>query len=50
VLTLQLALLYARYARLVYGVALSMLRSRIEAEDLVHNVFLAVLKVGLGPG
>jgi RNA polymerase sigma-70 factor, ECF subfamily len=37
-----LAVLYDRYAKLVYGLALSMLGAREEAEDLTHEVFVAV--------
>jgi RNA polymerase sigma-70 factor, ECF subfamily len=34
--------LYGRYANLVYGVALAMLGSREEAEDLTQEVFVAI--------
>jgi RNA polymerase sigma-70 factor (ECF subfamily) len=34
--------LYDRYAKLVYGLALAILRSRTEAEDLTHEVFVSL--------
>lgn len=37
-----LELLYDRYAKLVYGLALAMLSSREEAEDLTQEVFVSV--------
>ena len=37
-----LGALYDRYARLVYGLALSVVGSATEAEDLTHEVFLAL--------
>jgi RNA polymerase sigma-70 factor, ECF subfamily len=37
-----LAALYDRYAKVVYGLALAMLGSREEAEDLTQEVFVAV--------
>jgi RNA polymerase sigma-70 factor (ECF subfamily) len=37
-----LAPLYDRYGKLVYGLALAILRSREEAEDLTHEVFVSV--------
>jgi len=37
-----LAPLYGQYAKLVYGVAFAMLGCREEAEDLTHEVFVAI--------
>jgi len=37
-----LAPLYARYGKLVYGLALAILGSREEAEDLTHELFVSV--------
>jgi RNA polymerase sigma-70 factor (ECF subfamily) len=42
-----LALLYQRYRRLVFAVALQVLRDRGEAEDVVQNVFVDVYKTPL---
>ena len=39
-----LGLLYRRYARVVYSVCARILRDPIEAEDLVHEVFLSLCK------
>jgi RNA polymerase sigma-70 factor (ECF subfamily) len=39
-----LGLLYRRYARIVYSVCARLLRDPIEAEDLVHEVFLSLYK------
>lgn len=39
-----LGLLYQRYARLVYSVGVKILRNSAEAEDLVHEVFLALYR------
>ena len=39
-----LGLLYRRYARVVYSVCARILRDPIEAEDLVHEVFLSLYK------
>ncbi len=39
-----LGLLYRRYARVVYSVCSRILRDPIEAEDLVHEVFLSLYK------
>src|SRR5881396_3566638 len=39
-----LGLLYRRYARAVYSVCARILRDPIEAEDLVHEVFLSSYK------
>jgi RNA polymerase sigma-70 factor (ECF subfamily) len=39
-----LGLLYRRYARLVYSVCFRILRDSAEAEDLVHEVFLSLLR------
>jgi len=39
-----LGLLYRRYARVVYSICARILRDPIEAEDLVHEVFLSLYK------
>ena len=39
-----LGLLYRRYARLVYSVCFRILRDPIEAEDVVHEVFLSLYR------
>jgi RNA polymerase sigma-70 factor, ECF subfamily len=39
-----LGLLYRRYARLIYAVCFRILRDSTEAEDLVHEVFLSLLR------
>jgi RNA polymerase sigma-70 factor, ECF subfamily len=39
-----LGLLYRRYARLVYSVSFRILRDSVEAEDLVHEVFLGLYR------
>jgi RNA polymerase sigma-70 factor (ECF subfamily) len=39
-----LGLLYRRYARVVYSVCARLLRDPVEAEDLVHEVFLSLYK------
>src|SRR5207302_333735 len=39
-----LGLLYRRYARAVYSVCARIIRDSAEAEDLVHEVFLALYK------
>ncbi len=39
-----LGLLYRRYARVVYSVCARILRDPVEAEDLVHEVFLSLYK------
>jgi len=46
-----LGTLYDRYAKVVYGLALAILGSREEAEDLTQEVFVAVCKPkGYDPG
>ena len=39
-----LALLFDRYHRLVFSIALKILRDRGEAEDVVQNVFLDIFR------
>src|SRR6266566_6135373 len=39
-----LGVLYRRYARIVYSVCARIIRDPVEAEDLVHEVFLALYK------
>jgi RNA polymerase sigma-70 factor (ECF subfamily) len=39
-----LGLLYRRHARLVYSVCFRILRDSVEAEDLVHEVFLSLFR------